>query len=227
LAKFLYFFGIFLAFFFLACIVFLAFIVKREFYLCRSSLIITNLIILLSQKRINQIKTINLKQSIKGILFCNCYKFDYPEIIRTLHERKFKFILLERNIFDRALSHNIVAITHFAHRWKGVEGSPDSLEPITIDAGKWLESLFAAYQATEYRHKLFANYEFITVNYENLIEDCQRKGIPIQLKSNDILKTWNLDYKDIVTNIDELQIIYDSFIKMIPMYSGFLLKNDK
>jgi len=87
--------------------------------------------------------------------------------------------------------------------------------------------LFTAYQATEYRRKLFLNYEYITINYENLIEDCQIKDIPIRLKSDDILKTWNVDYKDIVTNINELQIIYDSFIKMIPMYSSFLLKHDK
>ena len=179
------------------------------------------------QKRIDQIKKIHLKQSIKGIMFCNSYEIDYPEIINTLHERKFKFILLERNMFDRVLSQHILGITQFAHRWKGREGSPDSLEPITIDIGKWLESLFAAHQATEYRRKLFLNYEYITINYENLIEDCQIKDIPIRLKSDDILKTWNVDYKDIVTNIDELQIIYDSFIKMIPMYSSFLLKNDK
>lgn len=179
------------------------------------------------QKRIDQIKKIHLKQTIKGIMFCNNYHFEYTKIIRTLHERNFKFILLERNIFDRVLSHNIAHITQFAHRWAGREGSPDSLEPITIDAGEWLESLFAAYQATEYRHKLFANYEYITINYENLIEDCQIKNIPIRLKSDDILKTWNVDYKDIVTNINELQIIYNSFIKMIPMYSAFLLKNDK
>jgi hypothetical protein len=179
------------------------------------------------QKRINQIKKMHLKQSIKGIMFCNNYDIEYPKIIQTLHERKFKFIFLERNMFDRVLSHTIVAITQFAHRWNGREGSPDSLDPITIDTGKWLESLFVAYQATEYRNKLFANNEYITVNYENLIEDCQIKGIPIRLKSDDILKTWNMDYKDIVTNIAELQIIYDSFIKMIPMYSGFLLKDDK
>jgi len=176
------------------------------------------------QKRINQIKRINPLQHIKGILFCNIHQIDYTEFIKTLDECRFKFIMLEKNLFDRALSHCIVTITKLAHRWKIQTELPpaDSLDKITIDLKVWIEALFREYQATEYRKSLFSNYKFITVRYENLIEDCQTNNIPIH-QGDDIYKTWSTDYKDIVTNIDELRQLYDSFIKCIPAYSQFFL----
>jgi hypothetical protein len=176
------------------------------------------------QKRINQIKRINPLQHIKGILFCNIHQIDYTEIIKTLDECGFKFIMLEKNLFDRTLSHCVVTITKLAHRWKIQPELPaaDSLDKITIDLKVWIEALFREYQATEYRKSFFTNYKFVTIRYENLIEDCQTNNIPLN-QSDAIYKTWSTDYKDIVTNIDELQQLYDSFIKCIPAYSQFFL----
>lgn len=176
------------------------------------------------QKRISQIKRINHLQSIKGILFCNIYQIDYTEIIKTLDECGFKFIMLERNLFDRALSHCIADITKLAHRWTIQTELPsvDSLGKINVDLEVWLDTLFREYQATEYRKSLFSNYEFVTVRYENLIEDCRTNNIPI-VEEDAITKTWNIEYKDAVTNITDLQEIYKSFIKHIPMYSQFFL----
>jgi hypothetical protein len=174
--------------------------------------------------RINQIKRINPLQHVKGILFCNMHQLDYTEVIKTLDECNFKFIMLERNLFDRALSHSVLNITKIAHRWKNRTELPpaDSLDKITIDLKVWIEALFREYQATEYRKSLFSNYKFTTVRYENLIEDCKTNNIPIH-PGDDIYKTWSTDYKDIVTNIDDLQQLHDSFIKCIPMYSQFFL----
>jgi len=176
------------------------------------------------QKRINQIKRIHPLQHVKGILFCNIHQIDYTEIIKTLDECRFKFIMLERNLFDLALSHCIATITKFAHRWKIQPELPpaDSLGKINIDLEMWLDALFREYQATEYRKSFFLNYKFVTVRYENLIEDCRTNNIPI-VEEDAITKTWNIEYKDAVTNITELQEIYKSFIKCIPMYSQFLL----
>ena len=176
------------------------------------------------QKRISQIKRINHLQSIKGILFCNIYQIDYTEIIKTLDECGFKFIMLERNLFDRALSHCIADIKKLAHRWTIQTELPsaDSLGKINVDLEVWLDTLFREYQATEYRKSLFSNYEFVTVRYENLIEDCRTNNIPI-VEEDAITKTWNIEYKDAVTNITDLQEIYKSFIKHIPMYSQFFL----
>jgi hypothetical protein len=176
------------------------------------------------QKRINQIKRIHPIQPVKGILFCNIHQIDYTEIIKTLDECRFKFIMLERNVFDRALSHCIATITKLAHRWTIQTELPsaDSLGKINVDLDVWLDALFREYQATEYRKSLFLNYEFVTVRYENLIEDCRTNNIPI-VEEDAIIKTWNIEYKDIVTNITDLQEIYKSFIKHIPMYSQFFL----
>jgi hypothetical protein len=174
------------------------------------------------QKRISQIKKINPIQPIKGILFCNIYQIDYTKIIKTLDECGFKFIMLERNLFDRALSHCIADITKIAHRWKTQSVWPpaDSLGKININLEVWLSVLFREYQATEYRKTLFLDYNFATVRYENLIEDCQTNNIPI-VENDAITKTWNVKYKDAVTNITELQEIYNSFIKHIPQYRNF------
>jgi hypothetical protein len=178
-----------------------------------------------AQRRIEQIKQINPIQSAKGILFCNRYEFDYKLIISTLHDCNFRFIMLERNLFDRAISHYMATLTKFAHRWNRNENSPapDSLSPVRVNLDTWLDTLFREYKATEYRKSLFKNYNFLTVNYENLIEDCQTNNIPI-IKKESISKTWNVEYKDVVTNIEELQEVYNSFTKCINDYSQFYLR---
>lgn len=176
------------------------------------------------QKRIDQIKRIHPIQPVKGILFCNIHQIDYTKIIKTLDECAFKFIMLERDLFDRALSHCIADITKIAHRWKNKSVWPyaDSLGKININLEMWVNTLFREYQASEYRKTLFLDYDVLTVRYENLIEDCQTNNITI-VEKDIIDKTWNTEYKDAVTNITDLQEIYKSFIEHIPMYSKFFL----
>jgi hypothetical protein len=181
------------------------------------------------EKRIYQIKKIHPIQNAKAILFCNAHTHDYKEIIKTLEECNFKFIILERDLFDRALSHCVKSKTNLAHRWNNqlqVLPNANSLNPITINLDEWLNTLFIQYQSTEYRKKLFSNREYLTVRYENLIEDCKTNNIPI-IDTELIFKTWNVKYEDVVTNIHELREIYDSFIKSIYLYSSFLLQYSK
>jgi hypothetical protein len=177
------------------------------------------------QKRIDQIKQISPEQHVKGILFCNVYTIDHEAVIKTLHECNFKFIMLERNLFDRAISHCIATLTKFAHRWNFNKNAPapDSLSSVRISLDTWLDTLFREYKATEYRKSLFKNYNFLTVRYENLIEDCQTNDIPI-IKKESISKTWNVEYTDIVTNIKELREVYNSFETCIHDYSRFNLR---
>lgn len=164
------------------------------------------------KKRIDQIKKINPEQSLKAILFCNDYDINHTDVIKTLKDCNFKFIILERDLFDRSISVCILNITQVAHRFKHSSLSPgDSLHNITINLGTWLSVLFREYRATEHRKKLFSNYKFITINYENLVDDCKKNGIRL-LEEDKILKTWNVKYTDVVTNIDQLRDIYDSFI---------------
>ena len=178
------------------------------------------------QKRISQIKKIIPTQPVKGILFCNNPRIDYPPIIKVLDEYKFNFIIIERNLFDRVLSSCAVNITNFAHRWYFDKKAPlpDSLGKINIDPEVWTNTLFKEYQTTEHRKTLFSDYNVLTVRYENLIEDCQINKIPI-IREKLLSKTWNVEYKDVVINITELQEIYKSFMKSaVPDYSQYHLK---
>jgi hypothetical protein len=181
------------------------------------------------EKRIYQIKKIHPLQNVKAILFCNDYSYNYTEIIKTLEDRNFKFLLLERDLFDRALSHCVITTTNFVHRWNITYKplpNPNALGPITINISEWINTLFIQYQSTEYRKKLFLNCEHITIRYDNLIEDCRTNNIPLR-DADPILKTWDVKYEDVVTNIHELREIYDSFVNRIYMYSKFLLKYPK
>ena len=164
------------------------------------------------KKRINQIKRINPEQSLKAILFCNDYDIGHTDVIKTLKDCNFKFILLERDLFDRSISWCVLNITQVSHRFKHSSLPPaNSLNDITINLGTWLSTLFREYRATEHRKKLFSNYKFITVNYENLVDDCKKNGIMLN-DEDKILKTWSVQYRDVVTNIDQLRDIYNSFI---------------
>jgi hypothetical protein len=181
------------------------------------------------QKRILQIKKINPLQHSKAILFCGNRTYDYKKIINTLEESNFKFIMLERDLFDRALSVCFISKTNLAHRWnrkKQIFPNPNELEPITISKSDWLETLFSQYQTTEYRKTLFLNRKYITVNYNNLIADCKKNKIPIN-NDDAIFKTWNVNYEDVAVNIDELKEIYVSFIRNIRPYSKFLVEYSK
>jgi hypothetical protein len=178
------------------------------------------------QKRIVQIKKIHPLQQLTLILFCNNPSTDYTPIIKILDQCNFKFIVLERNLFDRVLSSCIANITKLAHRWKNQSDLPsaDSLGSISIDREVWIDTLFKEYQTTEYRKSLLSNYNCLTVRYENLIEDCRINNIPI-IDDDPIAKTWNVEYKDVVNNITKLQEIYESFIKSaVPNYSQYYLK---
>jgi hypothetical protein len=119
------------------------------------------------QKRISQIKKINPLQQLTLILFCNNPSTDYTPIIKTLDQCNFKFIVLERNLFDRVLSSCVADITKIAHRWKIRPDLPsaDSLGSISIDREVWINTLFKEYQTTEYRKSLLSNYNCLTVRF--------------------------------------------------------------
>ena len=64
------------------------------------------------EKRTEQIKKIHPHQDLKAILFCNDHHMPYEKFIKELDNANFRFIFLERNLLDRALSHIIIKITN-------------------------------------------------------------------------------------------------------------------
>jgi hypothetical protein len=122
----------------------------------------------------------------------------------------------------------IIKITKIAHRWKDDSNTApaDSLGPITIKLDAWVQQLFQCYQSTEYRKKLFKNYKHITIRYEHAKADCFDNNIPV-FDQNLLHKTWAVEYKDVITNIDELVDVHNGFVENLPMYSNFFLKYDK
>jgi len=177
------------------------------------------------EKRAAQIKKINPDQSLVAIVFCNESRMSYDNLIQTLEDCGFRFLFLERNMFDRALSHVIANTTKIAHRYENHKNPvpADALGKITVQIDEWIEYLFNHYQSTEYRKHLFKNYKHLTVRYEHLLEDCLKNKIPIH-DNKFIQKTWAVEYKDAVTNFNELLDIYNGFIKYLPLYMSFLRK---
>jgi hypothetical protein len=121
-------------------------------------------------------------------------------------------------VFDRAISLSCLNITNFAHRWEGDENAPnvDSLNSITINLEDWVTNLFNAYKSSQNRKRLFVNYNYVTIQYDNLEEDCYNHNIPL-LKESILSKTWATKYEDIITNITELRNVYNGFIKHNPL----------
>jgi hypothetical protein len=130
-----------------------------------------------------------------------------------LEKNNFKFVYLHRNLRDRLISLSVAQTTNLWHKRiinqkivlsiDGGKQVPLSKEnKITID----LESLTKTYYETRvtdfYLGEFFKKFPGPVINYETFNDDCIRTGIKIA--DTDIKKLYDVDYRELVSNYDEV-----------------------
>jgi hypothetical protein len=175
------------------------------------------------QDRIDTISTANIEQPLTMRVFIRpnqTLNLDYNMFFNKLADINFKFVTLYRNIFDKSLSLYFMENTGIVHRWgnnketyhydtmQGNKKPSDisKLEPLTVNMSNWLRNLYNSYTDEVLRKKMTSKLDCPTVRYETLIDDCYANNIPIG--PTEIIKTYELPYKDYILNYDELVQAY-------------------
>lgn len=139
----------------------------------------------------------------------------------------FKFISLDRDIFDQAMSLYFMETTGIVHRWAdgqndvltNTEGEVIKSEPDEllhdIDEDKFVELFNYCEKYKLLREKICNKLPHIKVNYATIIEDCKLGQIP---HSNvGIKRTYSKNYKD--------KVISESWKHIVSKYKTTNIKN--
>ena len=145
---------------------------------------------------------------------------DYKEFIEKLKSLNFKFIHLTRNCIDSTISLVMAQQTGLWHRhiYNGkielIDGNkeyaknPSLVNIPLLEFGKsYLEIKFHDY----YNRNILKDIDYVTVRYENILEDCKTNNIPVTEQVT-FKKLHNVNYKDLIVNYEELQNFYGQII---------------
>jgi organic radical activating enzyme len=170
------------------------------------------------KKTYNTIAAGDRKQPVVMKIFCQDWKYseaEYTQFLGMLQRVGYKFISLERNIVDRAISWWVMEHTKKVHRWrqgeKLVYSTPESFDEqgypsdkITIDTRTWSDYYALTAKEDSAKSRILQKFNHVTVNYETLIDDCLKNNIPIWQYTS-IQKTYDQEYKYMISNYDELE----------------------
>jgi hypothetical protein len=158
----------------------------------------------LSENLIHMLRHSNKDQPVTLRIFPNQNDLTYLEyrtFLDTLNTLKFRFVYLERNIFDSVIS---LAFAIKTDRWHRRDSELKDPEPMYIDV-EWFKGLY---------HTALENYELTTnllafmspaqINYENLMISALSQNVPIRLDPT-YYKTYDLPYEKLILNYEELK----------------------
>jgi hypothetical protein len=148
---------------------------------------------------------------------------NYIEFLKTLETYNFKFIKLNRNLFDKILSLTVAEYTNLWQRTlnNGIEGFSINGEhreankntKITIPMAKFARSYYYYTKMYDYYLDLYSKHiSYYDINYETMEEDCKKLNIPFSDK-NTFLKTYTDDYSEIIANYQELKNYFEELKK--------------
>ena len=148
------------------------------------------------------------------------YKFQ--NFIDILKKKKFNFVILNRDLLQRSISLYFMIETNIVHRFSDriytqTRAVSDDLlyekETITPTLIKMnidqINNILKDEYITENNiKKMNSLLGCAAVEYENLIEDCKNKNIPIDPNVT-IQTTYDIRYKDVIENYDEVISFYE------------------
>ena len=158
------------------------------------------------------------RQPVVMKIFCQDWKYtedQYIKFLTMLRDCGYKFINLERSINDRATSWWFMEHYKTVHKWKTKDNtvfysSTDKFKKnvdheslVKIDVKTWIDYLNLSLSEDKLNHKICQMFDVITVNYNSLIEDCQKYNIPINSNTS-VQKLYDIDYKNKISNYMEL-----------------------
>jgi hypothetical protein len=139
--------------------------------------------------------------------------YQYYKIIETLKTANFNFVVLNRKIFDRAISRYYLDTTGKAHRYKydkkdiiaqwGNVSDFEDIQQNTVDVNKFLELYRSCIREDDLVKQINQKFNFPVVEYETLISDCHRLDIPITEKVP-MHRLYDTKYEDAIINFNEL-----------------------
>ena len=140
-------------------------------------------------------------------------EMDYKEFVKKLETLNFKFIHLTRNIFDSIISLSMAQNTGLWHKRIGpnnnivIDGNQDYAKnpttihiPITVFGSNYIDMKYHDYYNTD----LLKDLDYVSVKYENILEDCKSNSISVVEKTS-IKKLYQTDYRDLIANYSELE----------------------
>lgn len=143
-----------------------------------------------------------------------------------LKQKNFNFVSLNRDLFDRSISLYMMYETKIIHRWGDTKYSTinsngesdlflfekEAIKPkiIKINIDKFKDILESEYITEKNITNINLLLECKTVEYKNLIENSKNNDIPININVN-IRTTYDIEYKDIIENYDEVLSMYEEF----------------
>jgi hypothetical protein len=162
------------------------------------------------------INTGNITQSVTCRIFTQIDHYSYyqyRDLFTVMHNRGFKLINLNRNLFDRTLSLYFALETGIWHR-VNVENQislvrhsempqDKNIKPIEIDINKFISNYLYLKIDTEIRRHLFKDLPGISINYENMQEEIKQHDIPFVFNKV-FIRTHEENYEKFILNYDEV-----------------------
>lgn len=138
------------------------------------------------------------------------------ELLEKINENGFKFIFLQRNIFDQTISLSVAQQTMLWIKYKTKnndilynEDRKNTQNHIHILDSKFMKNLQYLNSQKLLTKKIIelSKISYIGISYENLIEDCKKNLVPISNESR-FLKTYEMSYEKKISNFENLKKMY-------------------
>lgn len=153
------------------------------------------------------IENANVKQSLTCRVFNENYftSSEYLDFFLHLQKYGFKFINLERDLLDRAISLYFAIETGVWHRIKDSHLSTNTDTKLLVDLPKIVDYYLFMHKSYILRQQILNNLPHVVVNYKTSYQDLKLHNIPFKEDTNlQILKTYEKPYKDLIINYDEV-----------------------
>ena len=147
-------------------------------------------------------------------------EIDYPSFLKKLQILNFKFIKLNRNIFDRTISFSFARQTNIWNKQKAADGTIiydtkddknyiSNPTPIHIPPADFVQHYLLEQLYDYYGDLYLKNVDYNIINYATLLDDCVANNIIIDTKEYTIThKLYDIPYKSLILNYNELTEIY-------------------
>ena len=145
------------------------------------------------------------------------FELEHIHILKKLQSLNFKFIKLNRNIFDKTISLSFASCVNLWHRIKTENGDVitgdgnstyiDNIVPIDIPLLTFAYR-FGEQKLQEYYGEMYLkNIEYITMTYETLHDDCQLNNINSQIFTPQ-QKLYDKPYESLISNYSAITEFY-------------------
>jgi len=171
----------------------------------------------LFSSRLEMITQANNDQCAVMKLFLKPYNFpnlNYIDLLHTLKKYNFKFLVIKRNILDRAVSWYLANYTKVMHksivRGKIILSTQDrgriegnvNIDNITVDINQFKDLYSLLLQEAPILNQLITEFNIPTIHYSTLTQDLSLHKIPFGWSN--LLKLYTLPHNEFITNYNDV-----------------------